>query len=377
MASLNRGLVGLYQQIPTLAHIHSFILGTNEFSLGYDRHVAVKSYGLGSASRLQLTSLGLPEKACKGGCGARPRCGIDAGEGSLPSLTATSRRRALLGPALTGALFFLGGSAGPARAWAPAVIDMTKAPQVVFDAADPLLQEAAALFQLALNAPNVDDEEKLWTLIIVRYGELDEVWVPDIVSRATGNRGNARSRQGKMDDALKDFDKSIKLAPYAVDPVLNRGVALESLGRYEEASIDYLTVLGAQPLDPAAWNNLGNVRGAQGRWEEALENYGRAMKIAPTFSFAAANYGLALYQLGRDNEALKQFRTLLRKYPEFPDIRAALAVSLYRIGLTGEAESNWDRLEDLRYRDRKWVKETRKWPPRLVSDLEAFLDLRP
>jgi tetratricopeptide (TPR) repeat protein len=222
----------------------------------------------------------------------------------------------------------------------------------------------------------VEEEERLWTEVIDTYGKLDAEWVSDIVSRAWGNRGNARSRQGRMEEALGDFDHSIELAPYAADPVLNRGVVLESLGRYEEAASDYEAVLSAQPNDPAAWNNLGNVQAALRRWDEALVDYRRAVQLAPEFSFAAANYALALYQVGRENEAFKQFRSILRKYPEFPDVRAALAVSLYAQGLTAEAETNWLRMEDGRYRDRNWVRQTRRWPPRLVSELEAFLDLK-
>jgi hypothetical protein len=59
----------------------------------------------------------------------------------------------------------------------------------------------------------VEEEEKLWTQVIEQYGSLDAEWVSDIVSRAWGNRGNSRSRQGKMEQALADFDQSIALAP--------------------------------------------------------------------------------------------------------------------------------------------------------------------
>lgn len=42
--------------------------------------------------------------------------------------------------------------------------------------------------------------------------------------RALGNRGNARTRQGRLQAALADFNAAIKLCPWAVDPVLNRSV---------------------------------------------------------------------------------------------------------------------------------------------------------
>ena len=48
-------------------------------------------------------------------------------------------------------------------------------------------------------------------------------------------RGNARARQGRIAEALADYNASIALCPWSVDPVLNRGVALEQIGRLQEA----------------------------------------------------------------------------------------------------------------------------------------------
>eukprot|EP00898_Chlorokybus_atmophyticus_P005125 jgi/Chlat1/5613/Chrsp369S00863 len=257
----------------------------------------------------------------------------------------------------------------------PVVIRPETAPKGVFDAKDPQLREAAALFQEALDAMDVEDEEKLWTLLIDRYSNVESEWATDIVSRAWGNRGNARSRQGKLLEALSDYNKSIELTPYAVDPVLNRGVVLEALGEYEQAVADYEAVLKVAPNDPAAWNNLGNAKAGLGQWDDAVTGYSKAAQLAPEFAFAAANHALALYQIGKKDEAFRMFRNILRKYPEFPDIRAALAAALYAEGKGDEAETNWLRVEDLRYKDRQWVEKTRRWPPRLVAALASFLDL--
>lgn len=43
---------------------------------------------------------------------------------------------------------------------------------------------------------------------------------------------------------------------------------------------------------------------------------------------------------------------MLRKYPEFPDMRAALAAALWEAGEEAKAESEWQRVDDPRYR---WV----------------------
>ncbi|CAI5524020.1 unnamed protein product [Closterium sp. Naga37s-1] len=324
---------------------------------------------------------------------------------------------------------FAGNPGGPVP---PARIDLAAAPRGTFDPTDEKLRAAATTFERALTASTVEEEEALWTVVIEsceRAGNAE--WVPDIASRALGNRGNARSRQGRLVEALGDYNAAIAYAPYAVDPVLNRGVALESLGRFQEAAADYSAVLAVAPNDPAAWNNLGNAQAGVGAWGDAVESYRRASMLAPVFSFAAANYALALYEVGNDNAAIKQMRNLLRKYPEFPDMRAALAVALYAAGLRAEAENAWSRVDDGRkrdrewvcwyrrcppvcppgisslpsrlhlsppnallptsslhfpppsshqdgrYRDREWVSEYRRWPPRLVSELAAFLDLKP
>lgn len=69
-------------------------------------------------------------------------------------------------------------------------------------------------------------------------------------------------------------------------------------------------------------------------------------------------------------------RTLLRRYPDFPDMRAALAAALWASGKEAEAEGQWSRVEDGRYKDVTWLKQNRRWPPALVGALQAFLQLK-
>ena len=70
-------------------------------------------------------------------------------------------------------------------------------------------------------------------------------------------------------------------------------------------------------------------------------------------------------------------RRLVKKYPMFADMRAALTAVLWADGQQGEAESNWVAAVgvDSRYQNLDWVKEIRRWPPRLVSALDKFLSL--
>lgn len=258
-------------------------------------------------------------------------------------------------------------------------IDLSKTPDPgTYDPSDPELRQAAALIQDALNTTNVQTEEAIWTEIIDRYGLSQATWAPDVVGRAVGNRGNARARQGRLEEALIDYGEAIKRCPWSVDPVLNRGVALEGLGRFREAIADYRAVLAVDPQDPAAWNNLGNATAGTGEWEAAIDYYKRAVSLAPQFAFAAANLTLAKYQVGKNDVAtLREMRTLLRRYPDFSDVRAALTAALWESGLQSQAEDEWRRVDDPRYRDLAWLRATRRWPPRLVRALTSFLQLKP
>lgn len=251
-----------------------------------------------------------------------------------------------------------------------------KPDQSKYDPTDKDLRAAAKLLQDALNAPTVEQEEALWTKIINEYSNVEAPWGADIVGRAWGNRGNARSRQGKLQDALRDYNKAIELCPWSVDPLLNRGAVLEQLGRYKEAEDDYLSILDVAPEDPAAWNNLGNTNIGLGNYEAAAKYFQKASNLSPAFSFAAANRCVALFAAGDVNTSMREMRAVLRKYPDFPDTRAALTAALWSIGKEAEAETNWQRVDDIRYKDRKWLREDRRWPPALVEALTAFLDVR-
>lgn len=297
---------------------------------------------------------------------------------SQQQLTGLQKRSLLLGLAASIGLTLLpNGAAVAASDLVPAVLQLDRAPdQSAYNPADKDLREAAALLQQALNAETVQQEEALWTQVIDKYSRINAIWMPDVVGRAYGNRGNARSRQGKLAAALGDFNAAIQLCPWSVDPVINRGVVLEALGRWDEAAADYKAVLAVAPEDPSAWNNLGNTNMGLQNWAEAERCFGKAAALAPSFSFAAANHTLALYQLGRTEEAIREMRSLLRRYPDFPDMRAALAAAQWAAGREGDAETNWERVEDPRYRDVNWLRKERRWPPALTDSLQALLQLK-
>ena len=220
----------------------------------------------------------------------------------------------------------------------------------------------------ATQSGQFDLAETQWSALIKQLPQEAAVW---------SNRGNVRVRQNNLEGAIADYTQAIALAPAEPDPYLNRGAVWEATGQWEKAIGDYNHVLQLNPDDPAAYNNRGNAEAGQGEWELAIADYQAAITLQPSFSLAYGNYALALYQTGDTHKSIQIMKSLVRKYPSFADMRAALTAVLWDQGQQGEAESNWVAVVGLdgRYKDLSWVKNVRRWPPKMVAALESFLTL--
>tara|TARA_B100001250_G_scaffold252139_1_gene216819 strand:- start:437 stop:1219 length:783 start_codon:yes stop_codon:yes gene_type:complete len=192
---------------------------------------------------------------------------------------------------------------------------------------------------------------------------------------ALSNRGNIRLSLGDAQGALRDQTKAIEISPEDLDLYLNRGIAEEALQRWEDASNDYNYVLKKDPQDVSALYNLGNVMGAMDNWIDAKRLFSLAAASNNGIPMAKSSEALSIYQLGDLELAERKIRILIRKYPLLADARAALSALLWRKGFVGEAESNWAAAAglDLRYREKDWLLNIRRWPSNPTNDLIAFL----
>jgi hypothetical protein len=158
---------------------------------------------------------------------------------------------------------------------------------------------------------------------------------------------------------------------------------------------------GACALSPAlsaVLNSRGNVLASLTRWSEAREAYSGAAAIfqasagyrrgASTTSrldgaiYAAANAALMRAQAGDDDGAATELASVARRAPNSADARAALAALRWAQGRPGDAEEAWSGACATaqgcgRYKDADYVARIRRWPPRMVAHLDAFLQLRP
>ena len=227
------------------------------------------------------------------------------------------------------------------------------------------------LFEKALEESKKGDfiqAEKDWNLFLSDH--------PNDAA-ALSNRGNIRLFLGNPQGAIRDQTRAIEISPDDLDPYLNRGIAEETLKLWEDATNDYNYVLKNKPEDFSALYNLANVMGSMDNWIEAKKLFSQAASSSNAIAMARSSEALAIYQLGDLELAETKIRRLIRKYPLFADARAALSALLWRKGFIGEAESNWAAAAglDIRYRDKNWLLNIRRWPPAPTNDLIAFLAL--
>ena len=127
-------------------------------------------------------------------------------------------------------------------------------------------------------------------------------------------RGTARRLRGETDEALKDLDEAVRLAPTA-DARIARGNLRNDRGETAEALADYEAALKIAPKSPFALNNRGKLRADQGEWAAALADYDAALKELPAFGLALLNRGMARTKQKRFAEAIADYNEAIRLNP--------------------------------------------------------------
>ena len=130
-----------------------------------------------------------------------------------------------------------------------------------------------------------------------------------LYAKAYNNRGVAKAKLGRHEEAITDYDKAIRLDPSA-SAYYNRGIAKAKLGRHEEAITDYDKAIRLDPGHAKAYNSRGNAKVKLGRHEEAITDYDKAVRLDPS-ARAYYNRGKTNISLRRMDEARRDFEATI------------------------------------------------------------------
>jgi len=132
---------------------------------------------------------------------------------------------------------------------------------------------------------------------------------------AENDLGEARLSQGRTDEAIPHFLAALRAKPDFFDAHINLADALDKLGKYNDSAALYRAALQAQPENAAARSGLGMVLAEQGQAEKALQEVREAIRINPDYAGAHYDLGLLLAGQGRTEEAGVQFSEAIRLQP--------------------------------------------------------------
>ena len=99
----------------------------------------------------------------------------------------------------------------------------------------------------------------------------------------------------------------------------NLGEVLAKQGRTDEALRQYQTAVRLNPNDAGGHKTLGIALGMKGQMDEAIRQFQTAIRLRPDYAEAHYNLGFAFEQRGRTNEAISQYQQVLRLKPDYPD----------------------------------------------------------
>ncbi|OLE45354.1 MAG: hypothetical protein AUI36_22790 [Cyanobacteria bacterium 13_1_40CM_2_61_4] len=167
-------------------------------------------------------------------------------------------------------------------------------------------------------------------------------------------RGHVLKLQGDLEGALKSFSEALVLKPENEEAWLAFAGILNRMRRYAEEVEAYDQALRSNPRNVQALINKGAALHALRRFDEAEPCYEAALALRPEYAPAWNNLGAARLRRGKLDGALEAFEHAARLDPAFFDALVNEVFAWQRKSKHGHAVIAADRA--LRLREEPWLR---------------------
>jgi tetratricopeptide (TPR) repeat protein len=159
--------------------------------------------------------------------------------------------------------------------------------------------------------------------------------------QSQNNLGVLMKQTGHTDAAIAQYEIALRLRPDYAEARDNLANALRAMGKIAEAMEQYELAVQIQPYNADAHYSLANALKHEGKNDEAMEQYEETLNIDPDFFNARCNLAVMFLQLGKGEEAAGQFAEAVRIEPNAADAHYGLAVALSQSGQSRQAIEQW------------------------------------
>jgi Tfp pilus assembly protein PilF len=139
--------------------------------------------------------------------------------------------------------------------------------------------------------------------------------------------GTAYMRQGKLDEAEKEYRRVLAVLPGSYDVHNDLGLLLGRRGQFTEALKEFRLAVAIQPDGAFAHSNLAWALTQTRQYPQAVEEFTQALRFDPNNASTHNNLGVALLQLGDFEKAAEQFNDAIQINPSYADPRRNLVLA--------------------------------------------------
>lgn len=152
------------------------------------------------------------------------------------------------------------------------------------------------------------------------YRDLETLWRDTLAKNpnswmAHHNLGVEYFKDGRLDDALEQYQAAVALYPDGDQEQSDFGTALMEKGLYPEAIQHLEKALAINPKLLAAQNSLALAYSRTGDYNQAVAHFRQALQIDPNALGVYMNLGNVLNRQGKLDEAIENYRKAAKQFP--------------------------------------------------------------
>ena len=140
-----------------------------------------------------------------------------------------------------------------------------------------------------------------------------------ILAYAYYNRGLVNTQKNSYDNAIDDYDESIKLNPDFADAYYHRGWAYGEKRDYDSAIASHSKAIELRPDYAYAYYHRGWAYGEKRDYDSAIANHTKAIELSPDYAYAYYSRGWNYSQKNDYDSAIADFTKAIQFKPDYAD----------------------------------------------------------